>query len=201
MPNVLFPLRSLIDPDGVFKEVADSEPGALRVFFGSAIWLVALPPAFLYFGTGWYGWRLGTVEPLLLPTGARLSVSGAYFAALMLGFVTAALVSRWTAVTYDARRDLGAHLALMCIIAAPPSLSSAVQLYPDAFIGVLVLVPSLMWSMHLLYRGLPVALRTTTEQGVLMASVVVGYLLVAAVTLLGLTVFLWVLGVGPALGV
>ena len=131
MTNVLFPLRSLIDPDAVFTEVANSTPSTLRVLAGTAIWLVLLPPVFLYIGTGWFGWRLGTVEPLLLPAQTRLLVCGAYFVALLAGFFTAALVSRWAAVTCDAREDLGAHLALMCIIATPPVLFSVVQLYPS----------------------------------------------------------------------
>jgi hypothetical protein len=35
----------------------------------------------------------------------------------------------------------------------------------------------------------------------LMASSLIGYLLVAAVSLLGLTAYLWVIGVGPRVGV
>lgn len=201
MPDVFFPLRSMIAPEQVFEELAEASPGAVRVFVTNALWLILLPPCFLYVGTGYFGWQLGTIEPLRLPAETRLIVCAAYFVALGIGFVTAALVSRWAAVTYAARRELGAHFSLMCVIAAPPSLSSVVQLYPSVFLGVLVMVPALIWSMYLLYRGLPVVLHTTTEQGMLMASVVVGYLLVAAVTLLGLTVFLWVLGIGPALGV
>lgn len=37
--------------------------------------------------------------------------------------------------------------------------------------------------MNLLYRGLPVALRSTPERGMLMASSIIGYLLVAMVSL------------------
>ena len=74
------------------------------------------------------------------------------------------------------------------------------HLYPHVFLNVLVLVPTLIWSMYLLYRGLPVALRIDPRRGMLMASALIAYLLVAAVSLLGLTVMLWVHGIGPRLG-
>ena len=201
MAVALLPLRSLIKPRQVFEDLASNVPSPVQVFLTSVLWLALLPPLFSYVGTGEFGWRLGTVLPVMLDDATRLYVAGAYFVVLLAGFFSAAMISRWVAVTYDATRDLGAHFSLLTIVAAPLSIASAVQLYPDVFLGVLVLVPAIIWSLFLLYRGLPVVLRTTPEQGMLMASVVVGYLLVAAVSLLGLTVFLWVLGVGPALGV
>jgi hypothetical protein len=69
------------------------------------------------------------------------------------------------------------------------------------FINVLVLIPTLIWSMYLLYKGLPVVLKISPERGMLMASALIGYLLVALVSLLGLTVALWGRGIGPSLGV
>jgi hypothetical protein len=72
-----------------------------------------------------------------------------------------------------------------------------VHLYPNAFVNVLVLVPTLIWSMYLLYRGLPAVMKTDPGRGMLMASSLIAYLLVAWVTLLGITAVLWSRGVGP----
>lgn len=44
-------------------------------------------------------------------------------------------------------------------------------------------------------------LHTTPERGMLMASSLIGYLLVAFVSLLGITVVLWIYGLGPSMGV
>jgi hypothetical protein len=55
--------------------------------------------------------------------------------------------------------------------------------------------------MYLLYTGIPLALDIPSERGMLMASSLVGWLLVAAVSLLGISMSLWTLGVGPLLGV
>ena len=53
---------------------------------------------------------------------------------------------------------------------APLAVGSVVHLYPHAFINALVLVPILIWTMSLLYRGLPVVLETGPNRGMLMAS-------------------------------
>ena len=52
-----------------------------------------------------------------------------------------------------------------------------------------------------IYRGLPVVLHVGPERGMLMASSLIGWLLVAAVSLLGLTVALWSNGIGPSIRV
>ena len=72
---------------------------------------------------------------------------------------------------------------------------------PHVFINMLVLIPALIWSLYLLYRGLPEALGIPPERGMLMASALVVYLMVAFVSLLGITVALWSGGIGPAIGV
>jgi hypothetical protein len=74
------------------------------------------------------------------------------------------------------------------------------HLYPHVFLNVVVLVPTLIWCMYLLYRGLPIVLRINPQRGMLMASALIGYLLVAAVSLLGLTAMLWIHGIGPRVG-
>ena len=84
---------------------------------------------------------------------------------------------------------------------APLVVASAAHLYPDVFFNVLILIPALIWSITLLYKGLPVALGISPDRGMLMASALVGWLLVAAVSLLGICVGLWINGAGSILGV
>ena len=191
--------KVLFQPNAVFEALAAETPPAARVFFGFALWIGLLPPVFAYIGTVNFGWRLG-VEPMFLPDRTVLAISAAYFVALLLGFLSSAVIARWMAVTYDASQSLGRCFALMAIVGAPLAIGSVIHLYPHAFINVLVLVPTLIWSMFLLYRGLPVVLQTGPNRGMLMASALIAYLLVAAVSLLGITVALWGGGIGPRIG-
>ena len=87
------------------------------------------------------------------------------------------------------------------LVGAPLMLGSFIHLYPDIFINILAFVPVLVWSMYLLYSGIHVVLHTAPERGMLMASSLIGYLLVAFVSLLGITVMLWSVGIGPILGI
>jgi len=192
--------RLLTQPSRVFADLAGTRPNAAEVFFKLAIWLGCLPPLFAYIGASHFGWHLGAGTPLIVPKPVLAGISFAYFLTLLFGFVTTALVSQWMAATYGARLSLGIHMALITIVGAPLAIGSIMHLYPHVFLNVLVLVPTLIWSMYLLYRGLPVVLRIDPQRGMLMASALVAYLLVAAVSLLGLTAMLWIHGIGPRVG-
>jgi len=186
----------LLRPNQAFAEIAAHPPSSAGVFFGFALWLGLAPPLFAYIGTTTFGWRLG-VEPLLLTPPAAAAIAAAYFALLLLGFLSASFVAHWMASTYSANASFGRSFALIALVGAPLTVGSIAHLYPHALINVVVLVPALIWSMYLLYRGLPVMLETDPARGMLMASSLIAYLLVAWVSLLGITVVLWSHGIGP----
>lgn len=194
-------LIALSKPGEVFVALSRTELKAKTVLLRYSVWLLLLPPFFSLIGAHTFGWRLGAREPLFLPLETLTQISFAYFLTLTFGFVTTALIGRWMSSTYDANASLGRHFALITIVGAPLALASAAHLFPSVFFNVLVLIPTMIWSMYLLYAGLPVVLEIPPERGMLMASSLVGWLLVAAVSLLGLSMGLWAAGVGPMLGV
>ena len=193
--------KSVRRPTDTFEALAKANPDALAVFFRQIIWLALLPPVFAFIGASIFGWRLGAAQPLYLPSDALTLISIAYFFALLFGLVSTAFVGRWMAPTYGASDALGTHLALVGVVALPLVAGSVLHLFPHVFVNLLVLIPALIWSMYLLYKGLPIVLKTSPERGMLMASSLLAYLLVGAVTLLGLTVALWASGIGPSIGV
>lgn len=194
-------LRLLFQPTAVFEELSETRPEPHAVFFKYVIWLAMAPPLFAFVGASNFGWRIGAAAPLYVPAESLVMISLAYFFALLFGFVSTALVAQWMATTYGARHSLGIHFALVTIIAAPLAVGSSIHLFPHVFINVLALIPTLIWCMYLLFKGLPVVLKISPERGMLMASALIGYLLVALVSLLGLTMALWARGIGPSLGV
>jgi len=186
----------LVDPQAAIADIAAHPPSSARSFFGAAVWFGLCPPVFAYVGTRLFGWRLG-VETLFLPPQTVLEIAAAYFALLLFGFLSTAFVARWMASTYGADGSLQRCIALVTLVGAPLTIGSVVHLYPNAFVNVIVLVPTLIWSMYLLYRGLPAVLKTDPGRGMLMASSLIAYLLVSWVTLLGITAVLWSRGIGP----
>ena len=198
LPSILTIIRR---PTDAFEALAQSETDPLAVFFKQIVWLALAPPVFAFVGASVFGWRLGAAQPLYLSGDVLTQISIAYFFALLFGLVSTAFVGRWMAPTYGASDALGTHLALVGVAATPLVAGSVLHLFPHVFVNLLVLIPALIWSIYLLYKGLPIALGTGPERGMLMASSLVAYLLVGAVTLLGLTVALWASGIGPSIGV
>ena len=186
----------LFEPQRAIADIGAHPPSSVHAFFGAALWLGLCPPLFAYVGTTLFGWRLG-VDTMFLPPRTVLAIAVAYFALLLVGFLSTALVARWMSGTYGADGSLQRCLALVTLVGTPLTVGSIVHLYPNAFVNVLVLVPTLIFSMYLLYRGLPVVLKTDAGRGMLMASSLIAYLLVAWVTLLGITAVLWSRGIGP----
>ena len=193
--------RSLYQPHQAFAELARSEPSTRRVFLSYSLWLLLLPPLFSLIGAANFGWRLGADQPLYMATGDLLTISIGYFLALLFGLFSTAIISRWMAKTYGASASLGRHMALITIVGQPLAVASAAHLFPNVLVNVLVLIPTTIWGMYLLYAGIPIALETPPERGMLMASALMAWLLVAAVSLLGISMSLWVWGIGPLLGV
>ena len=194
-------LKAFYKPFEAFTELSKVEPSPLGIIFRYSLWLMILPPAFSLIGAANFGWRLGADEPLMMQPDALVLISVGYFFVLMFGLITTAIISRWMAETYGANDSLGRHFALITIVAQPLLIASIAHLFPDVLVNVLVLIPTMIWSMYLLYKGIPIVLDTPPERGMLMASSLVGWLLVAAVSLLGISMALWTLGVGPLLGV
>lgn len=202
-PNIssLTLFRSLYQPQQAFADLANAEPSSRRIFLTYSLWLLLLPPLFSLIGAANFGWRLGADQPLFMATSDLLTISIGYFLALLFGLFSTAIISRWMAKTYGASVSLGRHMALVTMVGQPLALASVAHLFPDVLVNVLVLIPATIWGMYLLYTGIPVALETPPERGMLMASALMAWLLVAAVSLLGISMSLWVLGVGPLLGV
>ncbi|MFT4887138.1 MAG: hypothetical protein ACJA2D_001476 [Pseudohongiellaceae bacterium] len=193
--------KSLYNPKEAFEELAKVDPSPFSILMRYSVWLLVLPPLFSLIGASNFGWRVGGQNPIMMSFDTLVLVSLAYFFVLVFGLVSTSLISCWMASTYGASTSLGRHFALITIVGEPLALASGIHLYPDIFVNVLVLIPMMMWSMYLLYKGIPIVLETPPERGMLMASSLVGWLLVAAVSLLGISMSLWTMGVGPLLGV
>ena len=198
-PSLL--LKTLYEPSSAFADLARSDTGPVSIFFRYSLWLLLLPPCFSFIGAANFGWRIGAAEPLMIGTESLLLIGLGYIITLTFGLLSTATISRWMASTYGADTNFGKHLALVTIVGEPLALASVVHLFPDVLLNMLVLIPTMIWSIYLLYKGIPIVFVIPPERGMLMASSLVGWLLVAAVSLLGISMALWTMGVGPLLGV
>lgn len=192
-------LKVILAPAELIRELArDNSQLPSRLQYYLALMLL-LPPIFSGIGGVWFGWRLGASEPLVLDVVQSVTISFMYFLALCFGFFSTLIIARWMGATYGATAPLSVYFSFFTIVCAPLAVASVAQLFPHVFFNVLVLIPTVIWCMVLLYRGLPIVLQIPPERGMLMSSALVGWLLVAAVSLLGISVGLWTVGLGPAI--
>ena len=195
-------LAVLHTPGKVFREISNGNAQVIGAVQKLTFLLILIPPVCAWIGATYFGWRLGAAEPLQFDNTTRVIISFLYCDALIFGYVSTVFIARWMAKTYGVTGVPTEGLfAFFTVVAAPLSIASLAHLYPSIFFNVLVLIPTIIWSMNLLYRGLPIVMNIPPERGMLMSSSLVGWLLVAFVSLLGLTMGLWANGLGPNLGV
>lgn len=197
---IFVPVAVLVQGNKLFAHLGQETASVGVVVLKDILPLALIPPTFLYIGSILSGWEIGAEDPIYISQNVVFLVSFCYFVALLCGFIGLAVLLRWMAPTYDASLELSRHLTLVATVATPMVFGSVAHLYPHVFVNMLAIIPVLIWSMFLLYRGVPILLHTTPQQGMLMASSLIGIVLVAAVTLLGVTVVLWTHGFGPSLG-
>lgn len=189
----------LTDPGDTLLALARSDHARTQSVGRCLPLLLLLPPVCAAAGGVMFGWRLGTSEPLYLGTGQTITVSLLYLLTLCFGFFSTVLLARWMGRTYGAAAPLEVYVAFFTVVSAPLAMASLAHLFPHVFFNIMAMIPALIWSMTLLYRGLPVVLHIPPERGMLMSSALVGWLLVAAVSLLGISAALWTAGLGPAI--
>ena len=193
-------LDVILTPKKAFERIQSDPPSLMTVLVTRAAWLGLIPPVCAYVGTSAFGWHLGIGEPLHVSPALTAVICALYYVFLLVGFMCAVLMMRWMAPTYGAREDLGSHAAVIAVAGTPLMVGGVAHLYPQVGFNLMLLVPAMIWSTYLLYTGLPVALKTEAERGMLMATSMLGVFFVAANALMIATMFLWTLGIGPDIG-
>lgn len=198
--TLFFIPRILWQPQSVFRQLAEAKPSVQQVFLGYVLWLGLLPPVCAFVGMQSFGWHFGIGESVQMSGAVALWVAVAYYICLFLGFAVSVLVMRWMAPTYGASTHAGLNAALTAIVGTPLMLGGLLHLYPLLPLNLLAIIPALIWSVYLLYTGLPLMLGVDSSRGMLMASAMLGVFFVGVVSIAVLTMILWVNGIGPDIG-
>ncbi len=185
----------------IIKQLAGAGYSSRRWFFGYSLWIGLIPPVCAFFGTWRYGWPLGVAEPLVLSFSEALTIALLYAVVLIAGFLSTVAVVKWMAATYTEEAGLDGCFGVVSVAGTPIMLGGVAHLYPNILFHILALAPLFALSTYLLFISIPVLLKTNQDRGIFMGCAVLGYLVATFLALLGLSVFLWVNGIGPDLGV
>ena len=182
-------------------DLSELQDSAIPSFLKYSLWLGFIPPVSAFFGTYLYGWPLGVLEPIRLTFEQAFSVSIFYAIALLAGFFATAFVIKWMAKVYASKASLKDCFMVVSVSGAPIMLGGIAHLYPSILFHIIILSPVFAFSCYLLFTSIPIFLKTNQDKGIFMGCAVLGYLVTAFLSLLGLSVISWVHGIGPNLGI
>ncbi len=160
--------------------------------------LAALPPIAGYIGTTQFGWQIGGGEAIRLTNASAGMIAILYYFSIVAGIFIVGYMIHWMGETYGADAALPQSLAVAAFTALPVLLIGIFEIYPILWLNFIIGLAALAYAVYLLYTGVPIMLKISPERGFLYSSAVMAFGLVALVSLLIVTAFLWGSGVAPA---
>ena len=192
-------LNLLIDPEPTWKNIKTKLDDGSSNILTIMILLSIIPPISGYIGTTMVGWQLGAGDPIKLTNTSAGTIAILYFFAIIVGINAVALAIRWMAQTYDSNVSHRHALALSFFTAAPLLLVGIFEIYPLLWLNFLVGLLALALSVRLLFTGVPIVLDVNKDRGMLYASSILAFGLIALVAMLVITALLWGFGLEPTL--
>ena len=189
----------IFDPEPTWKSIRkniDQGSGSTTTVM---ILLAFIPPVSGYIGTTMVGWQLGAGDPVKLTSSSAGFIAILYFCAIIVGINAVALAVRWMAQTYETQVSYKHALALSCFTAVPLLLVGIFEIYPVLWMNFLVGLLALALSVRLLFTGVPIMLNVNKDRGILYASSILAFGLIALVAMLVITALLWGFGLEPNL--
>ena len=160
--------------------------------------LALIAPVSAYIGTSHVGWRVGAGDPVRLTAASAFKLSSLSFLSMLVVVFVLAKTMHWMATTYESSKPLSACVSLSTFTAVPLFLVGITLLAPVPWFIYLVGLPTLGYSVVLLYTGVPIMMEIDKERGFLFSSSVLALGLISLVGLLVVTVSLWGFGIGPS---
>ena len=159
---------------------------------------IALIPAICsYYAAAHIGWTIGVGDRIRISVeSAKIMAVSMYFA-LISGVFALAYLIQWMAKTFDSKPDYVQALELAAYTATPLLMVGITALFPVLWFVALAGLAAVVYSIYLLYSGVPIMMNIPEEKGFIYSSSVVTCGLVLLVALMGLTAMMWTMGFGP----
>ena len=192
LPGLLF------KPQEEWREIRRSNVSISNIYFTLVLLLGAIPPICGYIGTTMVGWSVGDGPVVKLTVDSAMKISIMFYLAILVAVYAIGQMIHWMGDTYGFERDTARCIQLAAFIATPLMLIGVFLLMSNLWIIYLIGLPALIYSVYLLYTGVPIMLDLPKEKGFLLSSAVLAVGLVTLVGLLAATVILWGMGIEPS---
>jgi hypothetical protein len=160
--------------------------------------IVALIPAICcYYATAHIGWTIGSGDPIKLSNQSAQIMAVSMYFALAFGVFTLGFLIKWMAKTFDSKPDYIQSLELATYTATPLIMVGVTALFPVLWFVILSVISAMIYSIYLLYSGVPIMMNIPKEKSFIYASSVVTCGLVILISLIAITAMMWTTGFGP----
>ena len=193
-------LGILINPDKEWKAIRADRHSFTQVFLSHVPILALIPCVAGYFGVTHFGFQLGGHLTQLTPASAGVLAVVTYFAMLVGVYLLGEFIN-WMARSYGVEGDEPTRhyegTALAVFVTTPIFLASIVVIYPHLWLTVGVIGLAGIYSIYLIFEGIPILMNMSKERAFLYACAVITVALIMMVAVLIGSVILWSMGVGP----
>lgn len=184
-------------PDQEWKQIRGEEESISHMYLTHTLILAAIPAVSAFIGTTQFSWVIGGRAAVMLTLQSALWMSVMSYLAMLLGVAIMGAFIHWMARTYDATPSLAQCIAFATYTATPLFVGGLVALYPHVWLGMVVGIAAVSYTVYLLYVGLPTFMGIPDDEGFLFSSSVLAVGLVVLVAIMAATVMIWGMGVGP----
>ena len=162
-----------------------------------ALVLAAIPALAGYYGAAHIGWRIGDGPTRYLTQDSALEIFIPAYVAQVLAILFLGRAIHWMARTYGSAPEKSQAMAIAAYSATPLFLSGIVALYPALWLFMLAGLVAVIHSVYLLYKGVPIVMNISADQGFVFSSAILTVGLVMMVGLMVVTVLAWSFGLAP----
>ena len=138
-------------PDQEWQEIRGEEESISHMYLTHILILAAIPAISAYIGTTQVGWVVGGGDPVKLTQASALQMTVLTYLAMLAGVAVMGAFIHWMARTYDANPSLTQCIVFAAYNATPLFIAGLAALYPHLWLGMIVGVAAISYTVYLLY--------------------------------------------------
>lgn len=186
-------------PDKEWFAIKAEKRSKLSEFLQHTPLLALIPSIAFYIGVTQVGWALpGQSEVVKLTVNSAIPLCILSYLAALAGVWIFGEFINWMHATYS-ETELNPHngMAMAVFVTTPIFIAGFAGIWPNVWFNGLVMLIAGIYTVYLIYEGMPILMEIPKEQAFLYSTSVITVALVLLVTLRIATVIIWMSGFGP----
>jgi len=184
-------------PKQEWQTIADKHESFVNSL-SHTLFISLIPSLCAYYSSVHIGWSIGAGDPIFLTHSSALAMAILMFGGLVGGVIALGLMAHWMAHNFGSAPSHVQSIEVSAYTATPLYMVGFATLYPELWFVMCVGLAGIAYAVYMLYTGVPIVMGIHEDQGFIYASSLVTVGLVFMVSMLGMTVFAWSSGIGPA---